>query len=427
MTEKLLQFIWQYKLFDTTKVICTTQHEPVEILHVGKLNTNAGPDFENSKIKINETIWVGNTELHVLASDWLKHKHSLQAAYNKVIAHVVYEADMEIKDNLGNIIPCIELKNAIDTKLLTAYDQLLQTTQPIACHNKILHVKEIVRMQQWDKMVIERLLQKSEVIAELLAQSNNNWSEVFYLQVAKVYGGNINGDAFMALATRLPLKILSKHKNNLLQLEALLFGVAGLIPQEAEAGSYEAQLQDEFNFLQKKYSLQVMDITRWKFMRMRPTNFPTIRIAQFAHLIKQSSFLFSAIIEKHLLLTELMKLFACHASEYWNTHYTFYGEAHESVIKHMGAMQTHNILINAVAPTLYVYGKQIDSAVHANQALQLLQELPPETNSITKLFKAMQMPNDNAYSSQAYIQQFKLYCTPKACLKCSVGYSILKG
>jgi hypothetical protein len=427
MTEKLLQFIWQYKLFDITKVAFTTKNDVVKILHVGTLNTNEGPDFENGKIKIGDTTWVGNIELHIKASDWLKHKHQFQTTYNKVILHVVYEADMDVLDNLGNVIPCIALKSAIDETMLLAYEDLIQNTKPIACQAKMHLVKSITQLQQWDKMVIERLLQKSTYLEELLQQTNNNWSEVFYLHVAKVFGGNINGEAFMALASRLPLKIILKHKNNLIQLEALLFGIAGLIPTKNEHNeTYIAALQTEFEFLRKLHGLQTMDVTRWKFMRMRPANFPTIRIAQFANLLFNASFLFSAVLEKHLQVKELENLFQCQASSYWDNTFTFHGEQASIETKKIGKMQIHNILINAVSPILYVYGKQMDSKTHTEQALQLLQALPAEKNKITKYFEHFGLKNENAYSSQAFLHQFKYYCTPRNCLSCSIGFSILK-
>jgi hypothetical protein len=426
MTEKLLHFIWQYKLFDFRKVNSTTQNQLIEILKVGSLNSNAGPDFEGGKIKIGDTIWVGNIELHVNASDWIKHKHSNQKNYNTVIAHVVYNADAEIKDHLNNFIPCIELKNAINSKLLKAYENLMQNTHHIACSSKIGKINEIVLMQQWDRVLVERLTQKSAIIQQLLQDSNNNWSEVFYLNIAKVFGGNINGDAFMSLTARLPLKVLSKHKNNLIQIEALLFGIAGLIPNNNSSNeSYISLLQREFDFLQKKYSLQTMETTRWKFMRMRPHNFPSIRISQFANLIHQSSFLFSAMIERHLNIAELLLLFKCKASEFWNTCYMFYGNKHTAVEKKIGVQTIQNILINAVAPTLYVYGKQIDSASHYNNAIQLLLDLPAEQNKITRLYSSLNLVHDSAFFSQAYIQQFKNYCSIKNCLNCSIGFCII--
>ncbi len=426
MTEKLLQFIWQHKLFNVTAITQATLGQNIEVVSVGNINLQDGPDFSNAKIKIDETLWVGNVELHTHASDWHKHKHSQNPNYNNIIAHVVYEADAEIKDHLGNTIPCIELKNAIDSNLLHRYQDLQMQLSPIACAKTIANVKSLVQLQQWDKVVIERILLKSADMQSLLEQTNNNWSEVFYLSVAKVFGGNINGTTFLALATRLPLNILSKHKHNILQLEALLFGVAGLLDSKSQE-PYMQGLFSEFEFLQKKYKLQCMEPIRWKFMRTRPQNFPTVRIAQFANLIHRSSFLFSAIISKFMHADALQQLFRCEASGFWSTHYTFTGEAHPPKPKNIGLSQIQNILINAIAPTLYVYGKQVDSEKHHQYAIQLLQYLPPEKNKITKMYEALNCSNENAFMSQAFIQQYKYYCEPKRCLACSIGFSILKG
>ena len=425
MTEQLFQFIWQYKLFDIAAIQHTVQGESITILSVGILNTDEGPDFTNAKIKIGNTIWAGDVELHIHASDWIKHQHQTQDNYQKIILHVVLHADVAIQDHLGNAIATIELKNAIPPHFIAAYATLMQNTQALACQTQIKNVREIIVHQQLDRVLIERLQIKAERIQELLAQTNNDWNEVFYISIARAFGSNVNAETFQALATRIPLRILAKHKNNVTQLEAMLFGVAGLLPQQSN-DAYIKLLIQEFQLLKTKFSLVPMDAARFKFLRMRPANFPSIRIAQLASLIHQASALMSKVLAASSDLQKLEKLFDAQASTFWQQHYTFAEETHEQQTKSLGKASIHGIIINTVCPVLYQYGKYIGEQKYCEQAINLLQQLPAEKNKFITVFEQVGYTPKNAFQSQAMLQQFQFYCAPKKCLQCSIGFGLLK-
>jgi Protein of unknown function (DUF2851) len=424
-SEKLLQFIWQYKLFDVAACNKTIDGEDFQILNVGILNTNQGPDFSNAKLKIGNTIWAGDVELHINASDWYKHGHQNDDAYKKIIAHVVFNADVAIKDANNNTVPTVALKQCIDHNLLHHFEQLMTSTLQLPCANMMANVREITVQQQQEKVLIERLMRKANDIQKLLLETNNDWNEVFYIIVARAFGGGVNNEAFEALAARLPLRMLAKQKYNITQIEAMLFGVAGLLPQQS-SDNYIHALITEFNFLKAKYSLQIMDTTRWKFLRMRPQNFPTIRMAQLAQLIVKSSQLLSKILDAGTDVKKQSALLNTSASEYWHTHFTFDNATPNATEKKLGNSQINNIIINAIAPTLFVYGKQNGKQQLCDEAIVLLQNLSPEKNKYTELFKATFFVNKSAADSQALLQQYQNYCAPKNCLACSIGFSILK-
>jgi hypothetical protein len=426
-SEKLLQFIWQHKLFDVTAVTHTVQGDAMQIINTGTLNVNQGPDFINGRIKIADTIWVGEVELHVKASEWILHKHQLDRAYDKVIVHVVYEADKLIDDVHGNSIPCIELKPHINKALLGYYEDLMDAQTFIPCANMMQDLPYFIVQQQLDRAVAERLGQKAELVQELLKLTNNDWSEVLYIMIARAFGGNLNADAMQALAVRLPVRLLTKQKYNLLSVEACMFGVSGLLPEALSNNQYIKSLQQDYDFQAQKLSLLKMDATRWKFLRMRPANFPTIRIAQFAALFCKSNYLWANVIEG-ASIKEITKSLDLEASDYWQTHFTFdVNKTHGTKSAQMGLTQVHHIIINAIVPSLYAYGLYLGEQKFCEQAIDYLQSLPMEKNNITNLLKDV-LPAEkiDAAVGQGYIAQYKNYCQPKRCLQCAVGFAILK-
>jgi hypothetical protein len=290
MKEELFQFIWQYKLFDITKCTTLADGSSFMLLNTGEWNKTDGPDFVNARIKINNTTWAGAIELHIHASDWIKHKHAEDTNYDKIILHVVLLNDIVIKDKLGNELPTLVLKEAINANLLSNYQRLMHTTNPLACHAMWPAIKDITKIQQLEKMLIERLMQKASHVQDLLTETNNDWNEVFYITIAKGFGYPNNADAMAALAARIPLKILAKHKHNAIQLQAVLLGVAGLLPKTSTE-EYTIKLINEYKLIKQKYNLQEMEPTRWKFLGTRPANFPTLRIVQLANLVMNSSHL----------------------------------------------------------------------------------------------------------------------------------------
>lgn len=417
MNEKLLHFIWKFKLFQTTD-LQTTDGLPIQIMHVGTHNQNAGPDFLEAKIKIGETLWVGNIELHLKTNDWEKHKHQHDKKYSNTILHVVYEHNASTPD-----LHTLELKSRIDKYLLARYSALMDAETKIPCISSLKSVKELVIEQQKEKVLIERLMSKSAYMKELLSKNNNHWQEVFYISLARAFGIHINQDCFETVAKSLPLTILSKHKSNLHQLEALLFGQAGLL-NDYFYEDYPQKLQREYEYLGKLYQLKSMDKHLWKFLRLRPANFPTIRLAQFAMVLYQSSHLFSKLLETENL-KDIEKLFKVGTSEYWTTHYVF-NEATDAKEKSIGKSFVHAIIINVLSPLLFVYGKHQGKEHFCERAFQLLRELKPEKNALIAAWQNTLLQPQNAAESQALIELSKSYCHHKRCLECSIGYSLLR-
>ncbi|MBE9467191.1 MAG: DUF2851 family protein [Bacteroidetes bacterium] len=420
MNEAFLQHIWKYHLFDKTELTASTG-ENIEIINVGQKNIDAGPDFFNAKVKIDDTVWAGNIEVHINSSDWIKHSHNTNKAYDNVILHVVYNNDMQIPRTNGEPIPTIELK--FNKKLFENYQDLLNNEKWISCENEINTIDEFIIDFWLNSLLIERLENKSEYILKNLNQNNNNWEETFYQQLAKNFGTKINQLPFEQLTKSLPLLYLAKHKNNLLQIEALLFGQASFLETRSDDDDYYSALKKEYSFLKDKFNLKPIEKHLWKFLRLRPGNFPTIRIAQFASLIYKSSSLFSKIIETDDL-TEIKKCFSASTSEYWDTHYMF-NKATKKRKKRTGEVFINSLIINTIVPFLFVYSKLKDNEAYKIRALKFLERLPAEKNSIINNWKLLKMPVPNAFYSQALIQLKNEYCNKKKCLYCQIGNRII--
>lgn len=422
MTEEFLYYIWRLKLFDKLD-LTTTLGETIEIIQSGTYNDDAGPDFFNARLKIGNTVWAGNVEVHVNASDWERHAHHNDTAYNNIILHVVYNADKIIKRKSGEVIPTLELKNKIDKKYFENYEYFKSSKDWIPCEKQITKASLLIINSTLDKMLLERLERKSVSIVDSLKLNNNNWEETFYQHLARNFGFKVNAEPFELLAKSTPSIILAKHKNSLLQIEALLFGQSGLLNEHFE-DEYLRGIQNEYVYLKQKLKLNSVDAHLWKFLRLRPVNFPTIRIAQFANLIYNSSHLFSKIIETNNIRT-LKSLMNIDVSEYWQTHYTF-GKKSKLKTKHLGEESINTILINTVVPFLFVYGKQKNEEKYVDRALHFLEQLPGEHNSIITKWEALKMNVNTAYTTQALLQLKNEYCNHKKCLSCTIGNQLIK-
>lgn len=420
MNESLFQYLWQYNLFQPSGLL-TTDGDSIQIISSGTLNTDSGPDFKGGKIKIKQTIWVGNIELHVKSSDWLKHKHQEDPAFNNIILHVVYENDQELPDTN---FPTLELKNQIDTSVINHYENLMSKLDKIPCHDQLPSVPELHLSSWYGRLIAERWEQKLKEWETLWIQSNNDWRTLLYYRMAANFGFHVNRDAFLELALSLPLNILIKHRKSLTQTEALLFGQSGLLNLKKH-DEYSGKLEKEYHFLRRKYSLEPMKAEKWKFMRMRPANFPTIRIAQFAFLLHKSLELFSKMMEIRSA-KEMMPLLNLEASEYWQTHYRFSEISTEKSKKKLGIDAINNILINTVAPMQFLYAKLQGQSNLQETSMNLLQSLPPENNNIIREWKERGIKAKDALESQALIQLFQNYCSSKDCLNCSIGHFLLK-
>ena len=419
MKESILHYVWQNRLFHTID-LQTSDGESIEIIDVGKYNTDAGPDFFNAKVKIENTVWAGNIEIHTLSSDWNKHNHQQDKAYDTVILHVVSACDGCVFRTDGEPIPQLEI--TFPKQIEANYEQLLTVQKWVACSDKIGSVPSIF-IQSWkNALLTERLEQKLDDIERLLAENNQHWEEAFYITLARSFGFNTNKQAFELLAKSVPVSLLGKHKDNLFQIEALLFGQSGLL-DAISTDEYALQLQHEYQFLKSKYALSPIDGSLWKLLRLRPDNFPHIRIAQFAALIHSSTKLFSKIIDNPTV-EHIKQLFECQPSAYWQTHYLFGTESKMS-IKKIGSRSVDGILINTVVPFLFCYATHKGKDELKDKSLQMLEQIPSESNAIITNWQQLGLVSNSAYDSQALLQLKKKYCDERNCLRCRIGHKVL--
>ncbi len=417
MTERLLQYIWQFQYFNNRNLACSNG-DTLQVIHSGTYNTNQGPDFLNAKIKTGNTTWAGNIELHINASDWFVHQHSEDKNYCNIILHVVWKNDVHKQLPF----PTLELQPLVSTLLLGKYEELMQSALFIPCQQHIKHVPAIVLNAWKERLLVERLQQKAIQMEAMLEKSNQHWEECFWWILAKNFGVKINAEAFEKIAQSIPLNILTRHKNQLQQLEALLMGQAGLLDKKFQE-SYPNMLRREYTFLQKKYGLKKAYAPLY-FLRMRPANFPTIRLAQLAALVQQSHHLFSTIKETDELAA-IKKLLKVTANDYWHYHFMF-DERTAFKQKTLGEEMVLNILINTVIPVLYAYGYMNSNELYKDKALRWMEDISAEKNSITKGFGELGVRSKSAFDSQALIQLKNQYCNYKLCLQCAVGNQVIK-
>jgi len=419
MTERLLQFIWQFQYFNKSE-LATTSGEKVQIIFPGKYNTNQGPDFSDAKIKIGSTTWAGAIELHLKTSDWEKHNHENDKNYKNVILHVVLENDDNKTDG---VVPLVELRTRISKLLLQRYEELMNSSSFIPCE-KIIHTVRDITWKSWkERLLAERLMRKTNAVDNYLQQNNYHWEETFWWLLARNFGMKVNADAFEAMARSVSINILAKHKQQIHQLESLLLGQAGLLNGKKFTEDYPKLLQKEYSFLQNKYNLKPIHVPV-HFLRMRPGNFPTIRLAQLAMLVHTSAHLFSKIKEENSV-TEITKWFDVTANDYWHYHYRF-DEASSFKKKKLGGTMIDNIIINTICPVLFAYGNYHDENKYKDKALKWMEQTTAESNSITKGFVKLNIENKNAYDSQALIELKNEYCNKKRCLECGAGNYLLK-
>lgn len=419
MNEEFLYYLWLNQLFS---IELTTSDEKIAILHPGQRNTNSGPDFFNARIKIGKTTWAGNVEIHVYSSDWIRHNHHKDPAYDNIILHVVFEDDKPVRRKNGEAIPTLVLKNNFDPLMFRKYRGFIHSSKWIACEDLIHSVNHFEQMSWFDTLMAERLEEKTKAVQQELDISENDFQEVFYRKLARNFGFSTNADAFESLANSLPLRILAKYTNNLPQIEALLFGQAGLLKKE-NTDDYAEELYKEYLFLSEKHRLRPIAKSSWKFMRMHPANFPTIRISQFANIIHRSSGLLHKMLETEKL-TDVIGLFKTQASAYWTTHYRF-EKTSEPKVKSLGISSINLLLINTIIPFTFIYGKQTASDLLQDKAVNWLEQIKPESNYITRHFRELGVQCQNAMHSQALIQLKKNYCDRKRCLECRIGYLLL--
>ncbi len=425
MSEDFLYFLWQFQYFDKTN-LQTTVGEALQILAVGQRNTHAGPDFLNGRVLIEGIEWIGNIEMHLRSSDWHRHTHTYDRAYDSVILHVVWENDETIQRPDGTSVPTIELKSLTARQLLYKYRALVESKEVIPCAGQFISVAEIQKRVMLDRVLMQRLQRKAEVVHQMLAQNQQDWEETAYQLLAQNFGFKINAEPMLRLAQGLSLKILQKHRDNLLQIEALLLGQSGLIPDAESTDDYVNSLRREYEFLAKKYNVysQQLQPHEWRFLRLRPANFPTVRLAQLAALIQHQPSLFSFFIHTESIKT-LEQALRVKQSAYWQKHYQFQKEAMGKVPA-LGKASVENIVVNTVVPLLVAYSEAKDNRAFLDKAIELLEQLPAEQNHITAMWEGLKLKSKTAFDSQAVIELYNNFCSIKSCLNCSIGTSLLK-
>ena len=402
----------------------TTTGEPVEVIDAGLPNTNAGPDFFNAKLKIGSTLWVGNIEVHTLASDWMRHGHDKDAAYDNVILHVAETVDCEVFR--ANGVPVPQLQLPCPDPVRQRYDELSHAEIYPPCYSILSSLPKLTVHSWLSALQVERFEQKARVIATRLERCNNHWEDVFFITLARNFGFGLNGDAFEAWASRLPFRAIDKHRDDLFQVEAFFFGQAGLLDEELpDADGYYLKLQKEFRYLQHKFELSVpMTATQWRFLRLRPGNFPHVRLAQLANLYYKERSLFSRIMEADTL-EAVRKLLTVTTSPYWEEHFNF-RKVSSSREKQVGKNAQNLIIINTVIPFLYAYGLHKADELLCERATGFLESLKAEDNHIIRHWSGAGLPVSTAADSQALLQLQKEYCDKKDCLRCRFGFEYLR-
>ena len=425
MREDFLHFIWRYQKFNGLDLY-TSGGEPLTVVYPGDPNPHGGPDFLNARIRIAETLWVGNVEIHVHASDWQVHRHDADAAYDNVILHVVFQEDKPVYRKNGERLLCLELQRRILPGVRVAYYRLLNDkAHGIPCRPQFFEVGASVRTLWVERVAIERLERRVIRFRDLLERNGQNWEETFFQGLARNLGQPANADPFEELARLTPMGLLRRKRDDLFQLEALLFGQSGLLDGEQEVG-YPQDLRKEYAFLSRQYQLKPMEKSVWKFLRMRPANFPTLRIAQLARFVYQTEHPFDKAMSAGSI-KEYEHLFELSVSQYWRTHYLF-GQAESAPKdKALGRTTVRQLLVNTIAPLLFLYGEFRQSKRYLDQAVSLLAALPPEDNRIVREWVAMGCRPDTALQSQGLIQLKKEYCDARRCLHCAIGHALLQG
>lgn len=401
MPEILLHYIWEHCLWAGYSQQ-TTEGQPVEILSVGEHNRDAGPDYSYAHIRIGNKEWIGNIEIHICSSDWIKHHHHTDPAYDTVILHVVRTADKPVYNSRGELVPQCELQYPSDkdylSGLFTAAQQMDSAAGRIGCAEQLLHDPELMS-EGWRKTLLHKRLEcKRESINRLLTITKGSWEHALYISLARNFGFHTNSVPFEELAINTPLSYLQKHRNSLFQLTALLMGQAGLI------GADEEDLRKEYEFLRVKFILEPMDASIWKHARMRPQNSPELRIRQFAQLLFRSEALLSKILDRHEL-KELVPLFE---------------------VDKMGKSSIDILLINTVIPYKYAYALHLNETTTAEEAMQLMAQISPENNTIIRQWRVLGQQVSNAADTQALLHLYLNYCQHHDCINCEVGYKIFQ-
>ena len=427
--EQLLHYCWKHKLFPL-EGLQTTDGQPVEVIDPGLHNLNAGPDFFNAKVKIDGTLWVGNVEIHDKSSDWFAHGHEKDPHYNNTILHVAGLIDCNVRTQSGITPPQVQL--SVPDQVRRNYDDLIKTDTYPPCYKIIPSLSRLTVHSWMSALEAERLERKTKDIRWRAEHCDGSWESAYFVTMARNYGFGINGDAFEMWAKNVPLHAVDKHRDDLFQIEAIFMGQAGLLQLESIPERYQiaalnegyfTKLRNEYLYLAHKFSLTPMDFAPWHFLRLRPQNFPYIRIAQLANLYYERKAGLSALLECETI-EQLRQLLQTHVTPYWETHYMFGAEGPRST-KKTSITSSNLMIINTAIPMLFAVGRHRQSEDLCDRAFDLLEQLKAEENHIIRMWKECGLEVQTAGDSQALIQLKKEYCDRRDCLRCRIGYEYL--
>jgi hypothetical protein len=425
MSESFIHYLWQYQYYNKQELY-TTQGESIQVIHPGYLNHHAGPDFQQARVRIGSIDWVGAVEIHIHASGWRSHRHDEDAAYNNVVLHVVWREDKPVQRHDGTYLPTLELGRRVDDDVVWQYRKLVNSQEPIPCAPSLPRVPSLTVLNMLDRTVVDRLELKAKDVLQRLKRNNGDWEETCYQLLARNFGFKVNHEPFEQLAQGLPYKVILKQSHSLEQVEALLFGQAGFLTGRQPDDEYLARLRREYSVLAAKYNLAPRQLARaqWRFLRLRPANFPTVRIAQFAALLFTQKHLFSQMLEREDVRA-LKKLFSVQQSVYWQHHYLPGKRAGDAPVPAVGLASIENIIINTVAPLVAAYRRLHDEDDAVDRAMGLLQAINPEENHIVTRWAAVGMRCGSAFDSQALLALHNNFCLKRRCLDCNIGFSLL--
>lgn len=424
--EAFLHYLWQFQQFSGADLRAESG-EAVQVLHPGWLNPHAGADFQEARLLLDDVEWVGTVEIHRRSSDWFNHNHEADGAYENVVLHVVWQHDAPVTRRDGTQIPTLALAPRTDLALLARYQALLDARAPIPCAPQFGRASELAKLSMLDRALMQRLQTKAGAVSGLFQKTGNDWEETAWQAVARAFGSKLNAEPMERLAQALPLKILQKHRGNPLQVEALLFGAAGLLPELTEADGYAARLRQEFGFLEKKYALadRRLGVHEWKFLRLRPAGFPTVRLAQLAALVNRHPHFF-ALLTQTDAAEALRQALDAPQSDYWQGHYVW-GKPAAKPVPGLGEEALNSLIINAAVPLLAAYARERDQPDFLEKALRLLEELPAEKNTVIAEWRALGLGVKTAFDSQGALEWHARFCAPRQCFRCNVGAALLKG
>jgi hypothetical protein len=423
MSESFLHYLWKYQYFHKEE-LATTEGEPLRIFSAGVYNTDAGPDFSHARIQVGDMQWVGNIEIHIQGEDWDRHRHSTDEAYENVVLHVIWGNPKTIARRDGSIIPTLVLRERVNERLIFGYRKLINSFENVPCAQQLSGIPDIIRISALDNALSIRLEHRAREVLAHLEKNKGDWDETTYQLLARNFGFKINSEPFAQLAHLVPLRIIQKHADKPQVVEAILYGAGGFL-DDACHDEYYNLLRREFNVIRQKYpslerSLHKM---QWKFLRLRPSNFPTLRIAQFAALLREKGNIFTSLLECDTR-TSLVKFFSNEPSAYWETHYHFRKKV--NAVPGLGHDSIHTLSLNTVVPLLAAYAIARDDYSYMERALTLLHELPAESNRIVREWSLLSLRSKSAYESQALIELYNNFCSKRRCLDCSIGAYLLK-